>query len=138
MAVIGAGPAGLACAHDLALMGYQVTVFEASGTPGGMMVHGIPEFRLARAVIDKEIAKIISLGVEIKLHSPLNEQFGMRQLRELGYQSAFLSVGTQRGRGMAVEGQELDGVVKAIDFLLNVNNGYKIELKGESIRKTKK
>ena len=128
VAVIGAGPAGLACAHDLALMGYQVTVFEASGTPGGMMVHGIPEFRLARAVIDKEIAKIISLGVEIKLHSPLNEQFGLRQLRELGYQSAFLSVGTQRGRGMAVEGQELDGVVKAIDFLLNVNNGYKVEL----------
>jgi NADPH-dependent glutamate synthase beta subunit-like oxidoreductase len=109
-------------------MGYQVTVFEASGTPGGMMVHGIPEFRLARAVIDKEIAKITSLGVELKLNAPLNEQFGLRQLRELGYQSAFLSVGTQRGRGMAVEGQELDGVVKAIDFLLNVNNGYKVEL----------
>ena len=128
VAVIGAGPAGLSCAHDLALMGYQVTVFEASGTPGGMMVHGIPEFRLARAVIDKEIAKITSLGVELKLNAPLNEQFGLRQLRELGYQSAFLSVGTQRGRGMTVEGQELDGVVKAIDFLLNVNNGYKVEL----------
>ena len=66
--MIGAGPAGLSCAHDLALMGYQVTVFEGSGTPGGMMVHGIPEFRLARAVIDKEIAKITSLGVELKLH----------------------------------------------------------------------
>ena len=92
------------------------------------MVHGIPEFRLARAVIDKEIAKITSLGVELKLNAPLNEQFGLRQLRELGYQSAFLSVGTQRGRGMTVEGQELDGVVKAIDFLLNVNNGYKVEL----------
>lgn len=59
-------------------MGDQVTVFEASGTPGGMMVHGIPEFRLVRAVIGKEIAKVTSLGVELKLHSPLNEEFGLR------------------------------------------------------------
>ncbi|MCC7496422.1 MAG: FAD-dependent oxidoreductase [Bryobacterales bacterium] len=128
VAVIGAGPAGLACAHDLALMGYPVTVFEASGDPGGMMVHGIPEFRLARAVIDKEIAKITGLGVELRLHAPLNEQFGLQQLRDLGYEAVFLSVGTQRGRGMTVEGQELDGVVKAIDFLLNVNHGYKVAL----------
>lgn len=128
VAVIGAGPAGLACAHDLALMGYQVTVFEASDTPGGMMVHGIPEFRLARAVIEKEIAKIEGLGVEIKFRAPLNEQFGLRELRDLGYQGVFLSVGTQRGRGMAVEGEGLDGVVKAIDFLLNVNHGYKVSL----------
>ncbi|MCI0613888.1 NAD(P)-binding protein, partial [bacterium] len=64
VAVIGAGPSGLACAHDLAVMGYKVTVFEATGQAGGMMVHGIPEFRLSRAIISKEIEKILALGVE--------------------------------------------------------------------------
>ncbi len=128
VAVAGAGPAGLSCAHDLALMGYQVTVFEATDVPGGMMFHGIPEFRLSRSIIDKEVAKILSLGAELKLNAPLKEDFGLRALRDLGYEAVFLSVGTQRGRELAVEGAELDGVIKAIDFLLNVNHGYRIEL----------
>jgi formate dehydrogenase (NADP+) beta subunit len=126
--VIGAGPAGLACAHDLALMGYAVTVFEASERAGGMMFHGIPEFRLSRPVIDKEIDKILSLGVELKVNAPLTEKFGLRDLRAQGYQAVFLSVGTQRGRDMAIEGSDLDGVVRAIDFLLNVNHGYRVSL----------
>jgi len=128
VAVIGAGPAGLACAHDLAIMGYQVTVFEASGAAGGMMVHGIPEFRLPRAVIGKEISRIVGLGVELKLNAPLSEGFGVRDLRQLGFQSIFLSVGTQRGRMLNIEGSNLDGVIKAVDFLLNVNHGYRVEL----------
>jgi NADPH-dependent glutamate synthase beta subunit-like oxidoreductase len=128
VAVIGAGPAGISCAHDLALMGYQVTVFEATDTPGGMMFHGIPEFRLARAIIDKEIEKTLSLGVELKLNTPLSETFGLRELRESGFEGVFLSVGTQRGRDLAIEGSELDGVIKAIDFLLNVNHGYRVAL----------
>ncbi|MCZ2155588.1 MAG: FAD-dependent oxidoreductase [Bryobacterales bacterium] len=128
VAVIGAGPAGLSCAHDLALMGYSVTVFEASETPGGMMYHGIPEFRLARPVIEREIAKIINLGVELRLKAPLSEKFGLQELRNLGYKSVFLSIGTQRGRSMAVEGENLDGVVKAIDMLLNLNQGYTVTL----------
>jgi NADPH-dependent glutamate synthase beta subunit-like oxidoreductase len=126
VAVIGAGPAGLSCAHDLALMGYRVTVFEATGAPGGMMVHGIPEFRLSRSIIDKETAKILGLGVELK--APLTPQFGLRELRDLGYEATFLAVGTQRGRDLQIEGAELDGVVKAIDFLLNVNRGYQVNL----------
>lgn len=128
VAVIGAGPAGLACAHDLAIMGYQVTVFEGSDTAGGMMVHGIPEFRLPRSVIDKEIERITSLGVHLKRNAPLREGFGIRELRGLGFESVFLSVGTQRGRMLNIEGSNLDGVVKAVDFLLNVNHGYRVEL----------
>lgn len=128
VAVIGAGPAGLACAQDLAIMGYQVTVFEGSAAAGGMMVHGIPEFRLPRSVIEREISRITGLGVELKLNAPLREGFGVRELRELGFQSIFLSVGTQRGRMLNIEGSNLDGVVKAVDFLLNVNHGYRVEL----------
>jgi NADPH-dependent glutamate synthase beta subunit-like oxidoreductase/NAD-dependent dihydropyrimidine dehydrogenase PreA subunit len=128
VAVIGSGPAGLACAHDLALMGYKVTVFEATAMPGGMMVHGIPEFRLARPVIDKEISRIAALGAELKLNAPLTESFGLKELREQGFEAVFLSVGTQRGRDLAIEGAGLDGVVKAIDFLLNVNHGYRVSL----------
>jgi NADPH-dependent glutamate synthase beta subunit-like oxidoreductase len=128
VAVIGAGPAGVSCAHDLALMGYRVTVFEETEIPGGMMYHGIPEFRLSRSVIDKEIAKIKGLGVEVKLNTPLTEGFGLKQLRDERYEAVFISVGTQRGRDLTIEGSELDGVVKAIDYLINVNHGYRVNL----------
>jgi formate dehydrogenase (NADP+) beta subunit len=128
VAVIGSGPAGLSCAHDLALMGYQVTVFEATGVAGGMLRHGIPEYRLPRSLIDKEIAKITFLGANILYNTSLNENFGLTRLREQGYEAAFISVGTQKGRDLAIDGSTLDGVVKAIDFLLNVNRGYRVNL----------
>jgi formate dehydrogenase (NADP+) beta subunit len=128
VAVIGAGPAGIAAAHDLALMGYRVTVFEATNQAGGMMYHGIPEFRLARSIIEKEIQKVSQLGVEIKLNSPLNEKFGIKELKADGFGSVFLSVGVQKGRDMNIEGSNLDGVIKAIDYLLNINNGYRVDL----------
>jgi len=128
VAVVGAGPAGFGCAHDLAIMGYRPTVFEASGIAGGMMFHGIPEFRLARPVLEKEIQAILDLGVELKLNTPLTTQFGLKQLREQGFQAVFLSVGTQGGRDLPIEGSNLDGVIKAIEFLINVNRGYKVTL----------
>ena len=128
VAVIGAGPAGIACAHDLARMGYKVTIFEASEAPGGMLVHGIPEFRLNRSVIDKEIDRVVALGVELKFGSPLRADFGIRELRDAGFEAIFLSIGTQRGRDLNIEGSNLDGVVKAVDFLLNVNYGYRVNL----------
>ena len=128
VAVIGAGPAGLACAHDLAVMGYRVTLLEASERLGGMMFHGIPEFRLSRAIIEKEIDKIVQRGVEINAHAPLTPDFGLRELKAQGFEAVFIALGTQKGRELNIEGSQLDGVIKAIDYLLNINNGYRVQL----------
>jgi NADPH-dependent glutamate synthase beta subunit-like oxidoreductase len=128
VAVIGSGPSGLSCAHDLALMGYQVTIFEATNVAGGMLRHGIPEYRLSRSLIDKEIEKIASRGVEIRYNTPVSKEFGLSEIRKQGFEAVFISVGTQKGRDLALEGSNLDGVVKAIDYLLNVNNGYRVNL----------
>ncbi|MGZ5427046.1 MAG: FAD-dependent oxidoreductase, partial [Thermoanaerobaculia bacterium] len=128
VAVIGAGPAGLSAAHDLALLGYAVTVFEAAGEPGGMMRFGIPEYRLPRTLIKAEIDRILSFGVALRLGTPLTEAFGLAELRAEGYEAVFLSVGVSKGRDLQVPGVELDGVVKAIDYLLNVNRGFRMDL----------
>jgi formate dehydrogenase beta subunit len=128
IAVIGSGPAGLSCAHDLALMGYHVTIFEASHTAGGMLRHGIPEYRLSRSLLEKEVQKITFLGVDIQYHRPLTTEFGIRELRAQGYDAIFISVGTRKGRDLMIDGGDLDGVVKAIDYLLNINNGYRVHL----------
>ncbi|HET9317867.1 MAG TPA: FAD-dependent oxidoreductase, partial [Vicinamibacteria bacterium] len=128
VAVVGAGPAGLSAAHDLALLGYEVTVFEAAPEPGGMMRFGIPEYRLPRTLIHEEIQKILSLGVTLRSGVALNPEFGIAQLRAQGFRSVFLSVGVSRGRDLQVPGVELDGVVKAVDYLLNVNRGYRMNL----------
>src|SRR5262245_8002916 len=128
VAVVGAGPAGLSAAHDLALLGYAVTVFEASEEPGGMMRFGIPEYRLPRTLIRAEIDKILSLGVSLELGSPLTPFFGIAELKRRGFESVFLSVGVMRGRDLQVPGADKDGVVKAVDYLLNVNRGYRTDL----------
>ncbi len=126
IAVIGSGPAGLAAANDLALLGYGVTVFEAVEEPGGMVRFGIPEYRLPRTLIRAEVAKIESLGVDLRLRTPLTSRFGLAELREQGYQAVFLSVGVSKGRDLQVPGVELDGVIKAVDYLLNINRGYRV------------
>jgi formate dehydrogenase beta subunit len=128
IAVIGAGPAGLACAHDLAVMGYQVTVFEAMEHGGGMMRYGIPEYRLPREVIDRQVGEIRDLGVEIFFNRPLSADFGIREIHAAGYAAVFLGVGAGQGRNLAIDGSDFDGVVKAMDFLLNVNRGYRVEV----------
>jgi formate dehydrogenase beta subunit len=128
VAVIGAGPAGLSAANDLALLGYSVTVFEAADEPGGMMRFGIPEYRLPRTLLAAEIEKVRGLGVKLELRHPLTPGFGLSELRALGFESVFLSVGVSKGRDLAVPGVDRDGVVKAIDYLLNVNRGYRMNL----------
>ncbi|MFI5184187.1 MAG: FAD-dependent oxidoreductase, partial [Vicinamibacteria bacterium] len=128
VAVVGAGPSGMSAAHDLALLGYDVTVFEAAAEPGGMMRFGIPEYRLPRTLIRAEIDKIVSLGVTLKLGTPLSASLGLAELKQQGFESVFLSVGVAKGRELDVPGVELDGVVKAVDYLLNVNQGYRMNL----------
>jgi NADPH-dependent glutamate synthase beta subunit-like oxidoreductase len=128
VAIIGAGPAGLSAAHDLALLGYDVTVFEAADEPGGMMRFGIPEYRLPRTLIRAEIDKILSLGVTLNAGVALSEAMGLGELRAAGFEAIFLSVGVSKGRDLQLPGVELDGVVKAVDYLLNVNRGYRLDL----------
>jgi NADPH-dependent glutamate synthase beta subunit-like oxidoreductase len=128
VAVIGAGPAGLAAAHDLALLNYSVTIFEAAAEPGGMMRFGIPEYRLPRTLLRAEIDRIVSLGVDLRLNSALSPAFGLAALRQSGFDAVFLSVGVSRGRDLQAPGVELDGVVKAVDYLLNINRGFRMDL----------
>lgn len=128
VAVIGAGPAGLSAAHDLAIMGYQVTVFEAAQSPGGMMILGVPEYRLPRDLLNAEIQAIIDRGVELRCDSRLGRDFLVRDLRQQGYEAIFIAIGAYKSRDLTIEGVELDGVLRAIDFLLNVNMGYKVDL----------
>jgi len=128
VAVIGSGPAGLAAAHDLALLGYAVTLFEATEEPGGAMRFGIPEYRLPRTLLREEINKIVSLGVDLRLSTPLTPAFGLSALRSQGYEAVFLSVGVTKGRDLMLPGVELPGVVKAVDYLLNVNRGHRLDL----------
>lgn len=128
VAVVGAGPAGLACAHDLALMGYRVTVFEALPEPGGMLRYGIPSYRLPREVIDYQVAEIQSLGVELRYNSPLKRGFGIGEVMSLGYRAIFLAVGAARARELAFPGAQAEGVLNAIDFLFNINRGNRLQL----------
>jgi formate dehydrogenase beta subunit len=128
VAVIGSGPAGLSAAHDLALLGYRVTVFEAAAVPGGMMHLGIPEYRLPRDVLLAQIREILDLGPEIRLNARLGRDFSLSDLREQGYQAVLLAFGLHRSRDLQIPGNELDGVIKGIDFLLNVNLGYRFSI----------
>ncbi len=128
VAVVGGGPAGFSCAHDLALLGYEVTVLEAQSVAGGMLCLGVPEYRLPRELVRLEINTILSLGVELKLNSAIGRDFSMSDLKSRGYQAIFIAIGAHKSRDLRIEGIELDGVLRAVDFLLNANLGYRVEL----------
>lgn len=133
VAVVGAGPAGLGCAHDLALMGFAVTVFEAQAMPGGMLTLGIPQYRLPREIIRAEIQAIADLGVRIELNRRLGRDFTLASLKHDGFEAIFLAIGAHRSRELNIAGVELDGTFRAIDYLLNVNLGYKVDLRGKVV-----
>jgi formate dehydrogenase (NADP+) beta subunit len=128
VAVIGSGPAGMSAAHDLALLGYPVTVFDAAGVPGGMMHLGIPEYRLPRDVLQAQIREILDMGPELRLNTRLGRDFSLEDLRRQGYKAVLLAFGLHRSRDLNLPGNDLDGVVKGIDFLLNVNLGYRFQI----------
>jgi formate dehydrogenase (NADP+) beta subunit len=133
VAVVGAGPAGLGCAHDLALMGFNVTVFEAQRMAGGMLTLGIPQYRLPREIVEAEIQAIVDLGVQIKLNSRLGRDFSLAGLKQDGFEAIFLAIGAHKSRELNIEGADLDGTFRAIDYLLNINLGYQINLQGKVV-----
>jgi formate dehydrogenase (NADP+) beta subunit len=131
VAIIGGGPGGLAAAHDLRLAGHPVTIYEAESRLGGMMVLGIPEYRLPRALIQREIDAVIELGIDVQLGCRIGRDITFDALLEQ-HAAVFVCVGTARGRGLDIPGNGLDGVLKAVEFLLNVNQGFRVDL-GERV-----
>jgi len=125
VAVVGSGPAGLACAYDLVRKGYPVTVFEAMPAVGGLLRYGIPEYRLPKEVLDNEIDYVRELGVEIKMNSPVAD---IGQLFKEGYKAAFLGTGAGMSQKMGIPGEEMPGVIHALDFLKRANSGDKVSL----------
>ena len=129
IAVVGSGPVGLAAAHDLAVMGYAVTIFEAAAAAGGMLRLGIPEYRLPRGVVDAQIREILEAGdVTLKLNRAAGRDFTIAGLRRDGFDAVVIGVGAQRSRDLSIPGVDLDGVHKGIEFLLNVNLGYQFTI----------
>jgi NADPH-dependent glutamate synthase beta subunit-like oxidoreductase/dihydroorotate dehydrogenase len=129
VAVVGSGPAGIACAWDLARAGYAVTVFEAEARPGGMLRQGIPRFRLPEKVLDKEIDALTSLGVEIECGQRLGGDLTLDNLRQRGFDAIFLGVGAQAGRELDVPGEGARGVIPAVSFLAAVRRDGKARIR---------
>ncbi len=126
VAVVGAGPAGLTVAHDLALEGYRVVIFEAERVPGGMLHLCIPEYRLPRDILMSDVSYITDLGVEIKLETPLSHEFTVDDIFKQGFKAIFLGVGAYDGYKLGVEGEdEYEGFLDCIQFLKRVNLGDK-------------
>jgi formate dehydrogenase (NADP+) beta subunit len=129
VAVVGGGPVGLSAAHDLALMGYSVTIFEAAPVAGGMLYLGIPEYRLPRDVVEAQVREILATGdITLKLNQAAGRDFMVSDLRRQGFDAVLVAVGAHRSRDLTIPGVDLDGVYKGIDFLLNVNLGYKFTI----------
>ena len=127
VAIVGSGPAGLAAANDLALKGYQITIFEALPQPGGMLRVGIPEYRLPKAILRKEIDCIQKLGVQIRTGVQVGKDISLQEVRK-NYDALFIAVGAHGGMKLGVEGELLPGVMNGIRFLRAVNLGEKVEV----------
>ena len=121
VAVIGSGPSGLTCAGDLAKKGYAVTVFEALHTAGGVLVYGIPEFRLPKDIVQKEIDGLKALGVDVQTNMVIGRVLSIDELLEDGYEAVFIGSGAGLPRFMNIPGENLKGVYSANEFLTRVN-----------------
>lgn len=121
VAVVGAGPSGLTCAGDLAKKGYEVTVFEAFHTAGGVLVYGIPEFRLPKAIVKKEVENLQDLGVEVKTNMVIGRVLSVDELFKMGYKAIFIGSGAGLPSFMGIEGEDLIGVYSANEYLTRTN-----------------
>ena len=122
VAVIGSGPSGLTCAGDLAKKGYDVTIFEALHTAGGVLVYGIPEFRLPKAIVQKEIDGLKALGVKLETNMVIGKTVSIDELMdEFGYEAVFIGSGAGLPRFMNIPGENLNGVYSANEFLTRIN-----------------
>ena len=129
VAIIGSGPVGLSAAHDLALLGYPVTIFDAAPVAGGMLCLGIPEYRLPRSVVEAQVREILETGdITLKLNHAAGRDFTVSSLRREGFDAVVIAVGAHRSRDLSIPGIDLDGVLKGIDFLLNANLGYRFSI----------
>ncbi|MBE9582398.1 MAG: FAD-dependent oxidoreductase [Proteobacteria bacterium] len=124
VAVVGSGPAGLAAAHDLAILGHRITIFEALPVLGGMLRMGVPAYRLPKDVVDEEIQAILDLGVEVKTGVRIGEEINFTDLSEQGYKAVFVAIGAHKDQKLGIAGEnEFEGVVSAVSFLRAVNQG---------------
>lgn len=120
-AVIGSGPAGLACAADLAKMGYDVTIFEAFHTVGGVLKYGIPEFRLPKELVDYEVNHLREMGVEIRTNMVIGKTLTIQDLKDMGYKAIFIGTGAGLPSFMRIPGENLNGVYSSNEFLTRIN-----------------
>lgn len=129
IAVIGSGPSGISCASTLAKMGYSVTVFEAFHTAGGVLVYGIPEFRLPKSIVKHEVDELKSLGVKIETNMVIGKILTIDELFEDGFEAVYVGTGAGLPRFMGIKGEELVGVYSANEFLTRINlmKSYKDE-----------
>lgn len=128
VAVIGSGPAGLTATYELARKGYSVTIFEALSQAGGMLRKSMPEYRLPREALEREIQLLKDLDVEIRTNTKIGEQVGFNEIWQQGYKAIFVAVGAHRSRELEIKGGELEGVVNALDFLWKVKMQQKVSL----------
>lgn len=126
-AIIGAGPSSLAAANDLALLGHQVTIYEGGPKTGGMLRYGVPIYRIDQQAMDLEIQSILDLGVTIHFNTRVGKDITLAEIRKT-HDAVYLGLGLMRGRALNIEGTDLDGVITAVDLLLNYNLGYKVTL----------